>query len=387
MSANESRSIRELSARNAFNNRSCCGDAGAGIYDAACFYEDGAFRLFCLPCCLPEIFTVRFTAPADFTAGSAFVIDGTAYAATRLDMDAAEDGAFAAGAVVTAEVDTCRKIIFISSSVAAAGNPGECGCEGCGDLLSDTGVVYYVDLNGDNSPLTPGTAEAPFKSLMGAVKAICRRRPPSVYAGITISINEGVYPEEDCVIHRWCETPLTITGTAASPTLNCSNGLTVQNMPSVTVANVKIASPGMCFNSRRSVTTMNNIEVITTGANTMMVNLAHHSWVFLDSLIVNNAGGQTQNSIVCVNTNTHVGLLPQSVIRFVNTIATTSGTFVVARHSNAEFDNPSFVNATNVSGRRYYLARMGTIETGGKGANYLPGSAAGIIVSGAGYYL
>lgn len=100
--------------------RTDCCDTGR-IMDAECRYDNGKFLMHRLPGCLPKLFTVRFTAPADYTAGDVVVVDGKEFPVLAATMAAAASGAFAAGAVLHCVVDRDRELVFLQPSGAGGG--------------------------------------------------------------------------------------------------------------------------------------------------------------------------------------------------------------------------------------------------------------------------
>ncbi len=82
------------------------------IVDVDCVFEDGKFVMRSLPANLPSLFTIRFTAPEDFTQGNVVVIQGKELPVRTPGMVNASSGLFAAGAVMHCDVDLDRDIAF-----------------------------------------------------------------------------------------------------------------------------------------------------------------------------------------------------------------------------------------------------------------------------------
>ncbi|MCD7898042.1 MAG: phage tail protein, partial [Planctomycetaceae bacterium] len=82
------------------------------ILDADCCYDNGVFSLMSLPCTLPPLFTVRFTAPADYTRGNTLAMKGRTFEFQTSDMKQGKEKHFAAGAVVQLMVDMERGMAF-----------------------------------------------------------------------------------------------------------------------------------------------------------------------------------------------------------------------------------------------------------------------------------
>jgi hypothetical protein len=86
------------------------------ILPATCTYSSGIFTLSGLPDNLPDIFTVRFKAPADFAEGDTFSIGELPLPIKLINMTDAPDGAFKEGAVVLLSIDTTAECAFLTSS-------------------------------------------------------------------------------------------------------------------------------------------------------------------------------------------------------------------------------------------------------------------------------
>ncbi len=90
-------------------------EAAKQFFDADCRYENGVFTLLSLPCSLPPLFTVRFTAPADYTKGNTLTMKGRTFAFQTSDLKQGKEKQFAAGAVVQLMVDMERGLAFFPS--------------------------------------------------------------------------------------------------------------------------------------------------------------------------------------------------------------------------------------------------------------------------------
>lgn len=108
-------SVQELAMRNtgAFQNECSNKNPIADkIVDVDCVYADGKFTMLALPCPLPSIFTIRFTAPADYTQGDVIVIRGVEMPLRVPAMVSAASNLFRAGAVFHCDIDMDREIAF-----------------------------------------------------------------------------------------------------------------------------------------------------------------------------------------------------------------------------------------------------------------------------------
>ncbi len=114
-------------------------DVAKHILDADCCHEENAFALFSLPRKLPRLFTVRFTAPTDFTPGDVFTLKGREFAPKTRTMEEPEGRLFSAGAVVQLDIDMERDLAFVMA----------------GGEAQDGGINL-----GTTDPLMDGTASA-----------------------------------------------------------------------------------------------------------------------------------------------------------------------------------------------------------------------------------
>lgn len=133
--------------------------AAKHILDADCCREGNAFVLFSLPRELPGLFTVRFTAPAGFIAGDRISLKGREFLVKTRAMEDAEEGVFAAGAVVRCDIDMERNLAFVTAG-------GEAGfvtdAEHAADLATKADVTHghaIADVAGLDAALA-GKADA-----------------------------------------------------------------------------------------------------------------------------------------------------------------------------------------------------------------------------------
>ncbi len=160
--------------------------ASRHLIDADCDYVDGAFRLSSLPPKLPILFTVRFTAPADFTPGDVFTLKGQEYAVKTRNMEDPEVKLFSAGAVAQCDIDMERELAFFTAGGVESAQ--SCGCRYQTGTLS-----FFIDPNGDDSLNNPGTAESPFRTLEGARNAVSQRYTFTSMGNLIYNINPGTY--------------------------------------------------------------------------------------------------------------------------------------------------------------------------------------------------
>lgn len=105
--------IEELAQRKSNNKIGCCNPVGRHITDVDCVYETGRFVLQCVPPDLPELFTIRFTAPADYTQGDVIAIGDKEFPVRTSGMTSAASGNFVAGVVIHCDIDLDREIAFL----------------------------------------------------------------------------------------------------------------------------------------------------------------------------------------------------------------------------------------------------------------------------------
>lgn len=89
-----------------------CNKSGS-IVDVECIYEDGKFILSSFDACVPDLFTVRFRAPADYTAGDVIVFRKEELPVRTPGMATATTDIFKAGAIVHADIDLASRRAFV----------------------------------------------------------------------------------------------------------------------------------------------------------------------------------------------------------------------------------------------------------------------------------
>ena len=117
------------------------------ILPATCTYSSGVFTLSGLPDNLPDIFTVRFKAPADFAEGDTFAIGALTLQAKLTNQEDAGDELFKSGAVVTMEVDKGAETAFFKSG--GGGFPDGWRdvrtAEATEDIVKNQAVVFWTN--------------------------------------------------------------------------------------------------------------------------------------------------------------------------------------------------------------------------------------------------
>lgn len=114
MSANEELAVRNTK-RLQEENRDY-NDYAHKIIDTDCVAESGKFVMQLLPGTLPALFTIRFTAPADYVTGDVIVVRGKELPVRTPGMTAATSDIFRAGAVIQCDIDMERELAFFWQS-------------------------------------------------------------------------------------------------------------------------------------------------------------------------------------------------------------------------------------------------------------------------------
>ncbi len=376
----------------------CC-EVGDRIINVECEYENGKFTFLLLPACLPERFTVRFKAPADFKSGDMVVVKDVVMPVKTLAMTNCDTGQFAAGVMVLVEVDWIRKLCFIAGSNATMTRlPIKA-------LLQDTD--FYVGLNGNDST-GDGTLDTPWATIEGALDHL------KTYIGCgflaTIKVLDGTY-EMDERIYIWdgCLPGGRIRLTSASedPTkviLNWDNAATVSGANIIMVHNtvaiidnltLRVANAG---NLQSIVAAFSNAYLSTNSLHVEVAGNAIYS-VFIansNSRLDINGGGRN-----CIEVKTEHELqmgafvwavyssllyVAVSEVKWSGTVHLTQGFAVAECTSNIRFDGQTTTfSGGTITGPRYNINRN-AICTTGQNENYLPGNQSGSVSRGGIYY-
>ncbi len=157
------------------------------ILDADCYHEAGSFTLSFLPCTLPELFTVRFTSPADFTEGDAIIIKNRRFTVKTRTMEEPAGKLFSAGAVMQCDIDMERNLAFITPGGEAQGDSVNLGSalpemNGTASPGSSTSVsredhIHPIDTSRAplDSPALTGEPTAPTPTSTSAATAIATK--------------------------------------------------------------------------------------------------------------------------------------------------------------------------------------------------------------------
>ncbi|MCC8179698.1 MAG: hypothetical protein LIP23_02120 [Planctomycetes bacterium] len=346
------------------------------IVDVECCYKDGVFYLGRLPSCLPALFTARFTAPQNFTVGDVFVVRDNECAPKTLAMEEPADKIFCAGAVVRCDIDMEREMIFFSAGLSF----DPCRCEfQTGDL------AYYIDPNGDDSPTTPGTEAAPFKSIMTAYTILSNRRVPA--SNTTFYINPGSYPAEAIdIVPGMIAHNLIIRATNVNdkPTLDCSTIFRGASQLSLVDLNIDLSK--LCIvSASRLVSNGCAFKLSASFNDAVLMNVAERGNVIFNGTNVLDFSGKSMG--IGLNIYGYGAIDLNGMLTIKNATSFTSTfAFVGQKGMYTANTGSALTYNSGITGRRYTATSHGIIVTNGGGANYFPGSDAGIAESGGAYY-
>ncbi len=357
--------------------------ASRHLIDANCDYVDGAFRLSGLPPKLPILFTVRFTAPADFTPGDVFTLKGQEFAVKTRTMDDPEGKLFSAGAVAQCDIDMERELAFFTAGVGESGQ--SCGCRYQTGHLS-----FFIDPDGDDSLNNPGTVDSPFRTLAGARNAVCQRHIFTPMGSLFYNINPGTYElnADDNAAFCYADHPMNIYFQASDPNnkpLLVSTQFQTDRGRRYYV-NLRLESTtdtyGVAANGTNAQLILRNIEVTTHVDNARSVHALHGGLIYLQQSLVLDGSGKAINwAIGCGNGEIWIPNRDPLLVTIKNMPSVQR--FAYCEHSYFHLANTTFTGTT--SGRRYQVVDNGVLYTGGGGANYFPGSTAGTVSNGGVY--
>ena len=342
------------------------------ILDADCCYEDGVFALFSLPCKLPKVFTVRFTAPADFSQGNVFTLKGREFALKTRAMEAPEGMLFAAGAVVQCDIDMERDLAFF----AAGGEQKQAMC----DCRYQTGDLnFYIDLNGDDSPNNPGTVESPFRTLEGARNAVSQRYIFTSMGRLIYNINPGTYEldaknrDAVCNATHPQEIVFQASDPNAKPLLVADRFRSERGHRSYNNLCLTATTNYLLHSSNNAVIFVRDAKLIARVPNTMFIRTNIGGVMRLGgSLILDGGGNAADFALSC-----YTGQIWSSGITVKIQNLPSVGIFAVCQQGNLHAPGMVFTGAT--AGVRYSVSPGGAIYTAGGGANYFPGTIAGTV--------
>ena len=350
------------------------------LIDANCDYVDGAFRLSCLPPKLPILFTVRFTAPADFTPGDVFTLKGQEFAVKTRLMEDPSGRLFCAGAVVQCDIDMERELAFFTAgSVETA--------ESCGCRYQTGHLSFYIDPDGDDSLNNPGTVDSPFKTLAGARNAVSQRYIFTSMGGLYYNINPGRYELNADDYNALCQAahPFRITFRASDqnnkPLLVRAGGFgsNVGGLRAYEYLRLEFASNiGINVATNNATVYLLGVELIARASTVFLHPTLNGAIHILRSPLILDAGGNAISSVF----NCHGGAIFSDGIAVTIKNMPSVDFFAYTVQGYLWLTNLSFTGTT--SGKRYHV-NGGAIHTGGRGANYFPGTVAGTVANGGVY--
>ncbi len=345
----------------------CC-DAREKIVEVDCRFDNGRFHLRLPYGCVSELFTARFIAPADFTAGDTLVVKDLELPVMTSQMEAAGTGAFKTGAVMLCEIDLDRKLAFICTGGTSSGEDVD---------FQTSDLVYYIDPLGDDSPNNTGPIDSPFKTLAGAGRAAWENIVMNPLGRLVFSFNPGTY--------ELTSADLRFMTQATHPL-----GLTFRGTTSV-----KPLIIADYFASNGGVRHFENIALQASGPTHYTVCARYGANVSLkDTEII--AGRPECNLIACVacgaisvqgatfNGNgyslvsclqVHGGFL--SIFKSTITLEALPRVTMFAECIGGHIFLPEVNFSGSTSGMRYSVYHNGVINTYNSGPNYLPGTIAG----------
>lgn len=137
-------SVQELAMRKYNNGLDSYYPVGSVIVNADCQFDSGKFVMKSLPANLPALFTLRFTAPEDFTQGNTISINGVDMSLRVPAMINASTAIFRAGAVFHVDIDMDREVAFAWQNQGGGGSGGSRP-----DLSFDEQFAGFHDVDGN----------------------------------------------------------------------------------------------------------------------------------------------------------------------------------------------------------------------------------------------
>ncbi len=359
----------------------CC-DMHDRIIDVDCEYENGRFKFLKLPHCIPERFTVRFKAPADFNLGDSIGMKGEDLPVMTSRMEVADTGIFKTGAIMICEIDLDQKLAFIRTGGAM------CECEDVEFQTSN--LVYYIDPLGDDSPNNPGGIDSPFKTLAGAGRAAWQNTVMNPLGRLVFSFNPGVYE---------LTTAERIFMTEATHPLGLYFQGTTSEKPLLDASDRYLCRGGF--------RQYENLRLSSRGTSSDQIIAAHYNavlWLYDVEIIANKpfssfihayAGcsirsyrtlkliGNGHSFSYAIGANdSHVNT--RDTLITLEGIPAVSTAFMYCDGGYMGVGRGTFAGST--SGKRYHVIANGVIQSNNSGPNFLPGTTAGTAASG-GLYL
>lgn len=374
-------------------NTNCC-DKNGLILDAECRYANGKFYMGRLPSCLPRLFTLRFTASADYAAGDVIVVDEREYPVLTSQMEPANPSCFKTGAVVMCAIDRDRKYAFIHTGGVDGkdgkdGQDGKDGADGKDARFQTGDLIYYIDPNGDDSPANPGGQASPFKTLSGAGRAAWENIVMNPLGKLVFSFNPGSYDlsPADSTIMLLATHPLPIvfqgTESGDKPLITAdhfSAGHGKREFRDLRLHATSAANQHPMGAYENGTVNLVNSEILLSKSDTFVIApLAGGTLRILGTLKV-NGNGYTPHSVLLCRSSALWAHDAQITLENIPSVATATA-WNEAGHM---FFQRTTISGS-ITGKRYLVTGNGVINTLGGGANFIPGTAAGTTSNG-GYY-
>ncbi len=242
-------------------------------------------------------------------------------------------------------------------------------------------LTFHCDPDGDWSLKTPGTQEAPFRSLMTALSAL-RNRYGGITEKLTLRFNPGVYQKEYITLDmRGMGIPI-----LHLQQVDPNNPGIIQGYGTIEFGNGNFNVANAYFRSEGGLKFVNNSNVSAWGNNLTSEVTGNNPKAYLNisSSLFNFSqgkirliGNQTSPSWAMVIESYSVGYISPSEF-FLEKIPSFNNSFVILNgYSNASFGGSTFTSSPSPAGKRYEAYTFSILDTGGGGANFFPGTGAG----------
>jgi hypothetical protein len=254
----------------------------------------------------------------------------------------------------------------------------------------NTNLNLYVATTGSdsNSGLTSG---APFLTIQRAINVVASNYDLNGF-NVTINVADGTYTGAVTVSGPWVGWgTVTLNGDTTTPA-NCIISTTSANCITATGAGSTINVQGFKLTTA---TGGHGLSAVLGGTINVTGNMNYGSIAGSLYNQINCGEGiiNVNNSYTISGSDTggaHIQITPGGIVNLAGGITVTlTGTPAFANY--AAVSGPSILEIANVTfsgsatGTRYIATKNGVIDTGGGGASYLPGNAAGSTASGGQY--
>jgi len=248
-------------------------------------------------------------------------------------------------------------------------------------------LILYVrkDGNDNNSGLTNNAAGA-FLTIQAAVQAAITRYDASGFT-VTIQVGGGTY-NEAVTLSQTGTTDIVLTGDPATPT-NCtisapgsSDAVTVTISSRLTIGGFRLIASGGSALVGFDGSSIRFDSVNFGGALNAHIYGAQNSFIVADGNYT-ISGAAALHALAISSSNIS---LDGRAITFSGGTQNYNAQFVRANSAKIFASGTTFVNSGVVVGPRYLAEVGGLLWTSGGGANFFPGTIAGIVASGGQYF-